>query len=386
MPNKDRLAIAAAPVTIFFIANLQIKPGSNGHKLRFGFSPNNGLEMNSFLWRDYRQPTSSIFGDSYGQIVYLCRQSGKFFALADKRYQDPIIVLGGGLFASLTAIAINQSNKHAPVYLIDEGRILDQEVITPVFESDVPLELKPFLEPMIVKAWERCFVSQLENVAVYNDRVFLIAPQQIIAELFGGGPTTKIFECAHVSRVTPKSVTLQNGKKLAAGIVLDLREHDCPQINQPQTYNVIESDYVLDVPHGLEHPVMYDTSISRSQNGDRFSQYIPLGDCFLRVVTLAIGRIVAAKPETDLSGPGVGIASVSRRSGTFALTSPQKNSNQTGSSLGDLELHCSMRLIEAASLAIGLADDVAKGRFSPTRYCSGRFGEPKSMATTVLPN
>jgi hypothetical protein len=304
--------------------------------------------------------------------------------MVERQHREPIVFLGGGLFAGLAALAIAQRNLDTPVCLIDETRVLADEVITPVYESAIPVALKSFLEPLIVKKWNNYYTSRIDDIEFHNGQVLLVAPQQILAELYLNVPTTKIYEHAQISRVTPKSVSLRTGEEIPAGLIIDLRDQYDTKMPRPGLCNAVESDYLLDASHGLEHPVMIDTSISRSQTDCQFSQYIPLDERFLRVITLTTSGIVAAQNEQNVAPGNANVISVSRRTSTFVLTASPRGELQPFPDLGDLGLHRCMLLIEAARLAIELADDIAKGNIDPTRYAANVIGEPATTDGSIL--
>ncbi|TRD11286.1 hypothetical protein FGU71_05105 [Erythrobacter insulae] len=202
-----------------------------------------------------------------------------------------IAVLGGGLYASLTALALAHCRPDHRIYLVTDTTPLERDVISPVLRSSLNHSAQELLEPFIVSKWPGYFISRNGEPQFHEGEVLLLAKEQIQAEIAIQSPRLEVVHSSKKLEIQPNLVELPTGRALAVDHIIDLREELADPENGMAFNKVLQTDYVFDAPHGLPHPVMYLASPEAEASNEKYSQLIPFSETHLRVVTIARGQI-----------------------------------------------------------------------------------------------
>jgi lycopene beta-cyclase len=146
------------------------------------------------------------------------------------RSQAPIVIVGGGLAGSLTALSLQEKRPDLPILLIEAGERFGGNHTWSFFDDDIPPGASELVSALAPTRWPRHRVSfpsfERELSFGYNSvsssALDMLVRNRLAPESFRLG--TKVRVIAH------DGVTLRSGEQIAAHAVIDARgpERDMP--------------------------------------------------------------------------------------------------------------------------------------------------------------
>lgn len=137
--------------------------------------------------------------------------------------QAPIVIVGGGLAGSLTALALHERRPDLPIVLLEAGECFGGNHTWSFFDSDVPQGSTALVSALSPVCWPRHrvkFQNRERELPLRYNAVSSVALDALVRHRLPPG-------CwrlgAPVSRIEPEGVTLQSGEWIAARAVLDAR-------------------------------------------------------------------------------------------------------------------------------------------------------------------
>jgi len=184
-----------------------------------------------------------------------------------------LLILGGGLAGGLIALALAEKRPELDVRIIEAGAVIGGNHIWSFFDSDVAAEERWLVEPLIAHHWDSHEVRFPAYTRVIDDGYNSIESELLDARVRALLPPERIIQ-AEVASASPTSVTLADGRSLAARYVIDARG--------PGDLTTLELGYqkfvgqLLDVPagHGLTRPIIMDATVDQA-DGYRFVYCLP---------------------------------------------------------------------------------------------------------------
>lgn len=181
-------------------------------------------------------------------------------------------IVGGGLHGCLVALALARWRPEARVVMIEAQDRFGGGAVAPFRLEGVSPAMARVIDPLIVAEWPRYYVETGDAAVSVSDRLAMIDPAQLHAEL-----------CAHLRpadcwRNTPaeprgdRSVMTSRGA-VEAGLVLDLRP---PSYGAGPAILATTIAYRSPEPLALEVPILFDRDLA-GRTGAAVWQHFPIG-------------------------------------------------------------------------------------------------------------
>jgi lycopene beta-cyclase len=184
-----------------------------------------------------------------------------------------LVIAGGGLAGSLTALAMARLRPELPILLVEGGAAFGGNHIWSFFDSDVAAEDRWLVEPMIAARWEGYdvrFPGRERTLPTgYNSCRSSLLDRAVRAAL----RPDRYRLGARIAAVQPDGVTLEDGTFLA-GIAIDARGPDRMDALDLGWQKFVGLECRLAAPHGLERPIVMDANVDQEE-GYRFVYCLP---------------------------------------------------------------------------------------------------------------
>lgn len=187
-----------------------------------------------------------------------------------------IAILGGGLAGGLLALALRAKRPALRVLLIEQGAHFGGNHIWSFFDSDIAPEHRALVEPLIAHSWQGYDVHfpahSRELGGTYNS----ITSEQFDTILHDTLPADACLTGCSVRSATPTHVTLDDGRTIAAGGVIDTRGTGNTGTLNCGWQKFMGQHLHLAAPHVLERPIVMDARVPQI-DGYRFVYCLPFG-------------------------------------------------------------------------------------------------------------
>lgn len=205
-----------------------------------------------------------------------------------------IAIAGGGLSGSLLAWRMKERHPDLSIALIEKGDRLGGNHTWSFHETDVSPQILDWLQPMIAYRWP----GQEVRFPAYRRRLetaYCTVPSQNLVSYL----QPKIGQSVHtglaVKALSSDCVTLEDGRHLSAGAVIDARgqgDYDDLIIGFQKFHGV---EYRFQQPHGLTAPIIMDATVDQI-DGYRFVYVLP----FTEDTALVEDTYYADGPSLDI--------------------------------------------------------------------------------------
>ena len=191
-----------------------------------------------------------------------------------------IAIAGGGLSGALIALALRARRPDVSVALVEGGPVIGGHHLWSFFASDIADADRELVEPLIAARWDAGY-----DVAFPEYRRTLPTPYRSIASenlartVAAAMPCDAVLTDAPVGLLDAAGITLQDGRRIAAGAVIDARGMGPEQLPALQGgwQKFAGQMLELDAPHGVTRPVVMDASVAQ-HDGYRFVYVLPFGE------------------------------------------------------------------------------------------------------------
>jgi len=190
-----------------------------------------------------------------------------------KRKLD-VVIVGGGLAGGLTALRFSIAQPDLKILLIERGKKIGSDRTWDFHDSDLPIESKSWLQPLISASWPEHQVMFPKFSKTFNSAYHAIRPadfHSFLRDRLGG----RLRLNTEAETLTESTVQLKGGDTIHASLVLDARGLEGLP---PDTLNgfrkFIGYDVVLEQPHGLKGPILTDATCPQL-DGYRFFSLLP---------------------------------------------------------------------------------------------------------------
>lgn len=185
----------------------------------------------------------------------------------------PLVIVGGGLAGGLAALALAERRPELPVAIIEAGEAIGGNHLWSFFDSDVAPTDRWLVEPLIVRRWPAYDVQFPGYSRTFDEGYQSIESERLDAAVRAALPADAIVRAA-AAKVEQRSVTLTDGRTIAARRVIDMRgAGDLSKIGCGWQKFVGQS-FRLDRPHGIDRPVIMDATVEQL-DGYRFVYLLP---------------------------------------------------------------------------------------------------------------
>ncbi|WP_156840436.1 lycopene beta-cyclase CrtY [Novosphingobium aquimarinum] len=188
-----------------------------------------------------------------------------------------IAILGGGLSGGLMALALAARRPELNVVVIERGERLGGAHVWSFFASDVADEDRALVDPFVVKAWDGydiLFPGRARRLTTpYRSTTSTALDRAVRAAL----PDGAIHCGVEVTAASATSVTLDDGRTIKAGAVIDARGPRALPHMIGGWQKFAGRLLRLSAPHGLVRPVVMDATVPQI-DGYRFVYCLPFSD------------------------------------------------------------------------------------------------------------
>lgn len=196
-----------------------------------------------------------------------------------------IAIAGGGLSGALIALALRMRRPDVSVALIEGGAAIGGHHLWSFFASDIADADRELVDPIIAARWDGGYdVVFPEYRRTLPTPYRSIASEDLAAAVAAAMPRDAVLTNAPVSSLDACGITLNGGRRIDAGAVIDARGIGAEQLPSLQGgwQKFAGQMLELDAPHGLTRPIVMDASV-RQHDGYRFVYVLPFGETSLFV-------------------------------------------------------------------------------------------------------
>lgn len=191
---------------------------------------------------------------------------------------DDYLLVGGGLQNALVTLALLERRPETRLTLIERAPRLGGNHTWCFHAGDVPAEARSWLEPLVVRRWP-CHEVRFTRYRRRLHREYCALTSERLHEVV----SDRIQRSAHARIVTgavrstaPGSVTLEDGRRRRAGLVIDARGPLSTAGAAPRAYQkFLGLELQLAGPSAPEVPVLMDATVEQL-DGFRFFYVLPL--------------------------------------------------------------------------------------------------------------
>lgn len=188
-----------------------------------------------------------------------------------------IAILGGGLSGALIALAMAMRRPDLRVTVIERGETLGGHHVWSFFASDLPEGGAALVEPLIAARWQGYDVRFPGLSRRLSTPYRSVTSARLDAAVRAALPADAVLTGAQVVAATPVSVTLADGRTIAAGGVIDARGMQAMPHMAGGWQKFLGRTLRLAAPHGLTRPVVMDAAVEQV-DGYRFVYCLPFSE------------------------------------------------------------------------------------------------------------
>ncbi|MEW6762232.1 MAG: lycopene beta-cyclase CrtY [Pseudomonadota bacterium] len=185
-----------------------------------------------------------------------------------------LILAGGGLANGLIAWRLRQRRPELRVLLVESGEHIGGNHTWSFHDSDLTSEEWTWIAPLVSQRWPGYQVAfpQLERTL---DGGYASIASEDFARIVAADLGLRLRTGAHITGLSPTTVTLASGEVLTSRAVIDGRGMRATRHMSLGYQTFLGQELVLAAPHGLQAPVIMDAGVEQ-QGGYRFVYLLPL--------------------------------------------------------------------------------------------------------------
>lgn len=185
-----------------------------------------------------------------------------------------LILVGGGLANGLLALRLAQRRPDMSVAIVEATATIGRDHIWSSFEHDVSPEQRAWTEPLVAHRWDHYDVRFPGGRRSFDAGYRTVSSDRLATAVHAALPADRILRGVPVVALDAASVTLGDGRVLAAGAVIDGRglDRDHPLDLRWQKFVGLECE--LEADHGLAGPIVMDATVAQN-DGYRFVYTLP---------------------------------------------------------------------------------------------------------------
>jgi lycopene beta-cyclase len=184
-----------------------------------------------------------------------------------------VAILGGGLSGCLIALALAQKRPMLDVRIVEASAQLGGNHIWSFFEGDIAAEHRWLVEPLICHRWAGYDVIFPKYKRTLESAYFAIESERLDAVVREKLPEDHIL-CGTVKATEKGLVLLEDGRKIAAGTVIDARGPGDLSTLTLGWQKFVGISLHITGGHGLSRPVVMDATVAQ-EDGYRFFYCLP---------------------------------------------------------------------------------------------------------------
>ena len=209
--------------------------------------------------------------------------------------RDGLLIAGGGIAGCLAALAMARFRPEVPLLIVEEGEQFGGDDYQLLIDAEVDAGARPLLAPIVRHHWSGYYVAfpdmsrklRIPLSGFAGNAIHRIMIEALRADQYRLG--TKVVA------VRENALVLDGGETIRADGALDARGIANQSMLDLAWLVRVERAYRTPAPHGLDRPVLVDTSADGT-NGLGFVQALPLSPdrLLLAEILMSEGSLPAA--------------------------------------------------------------------------------------------
>ena len=193
-----------------------------------------------------------------------------------------LVIVGGGFWASITALYISKLEPGREILLLGEDRSFGGNTILPVCAAGLQPGHRRILDPLIVKEWKRFSFSCDASSGWVDGRLCLLAAEQLHLEIVEQLRGHQYRLNTAIRELSSTCVILRSGEVIEGTEIIDMRTKPRSSGNSEMPLQLITRDYQIDEVHDLSGP---DFQVRTDSSGGirDFTLTLPLAPNMVRV-------------------------------------------------------------------------------------------------------
>lgn len=192
--------------------------------------------------------------------------------MPDNRHD--VIILGGGLAGGLAALALRAEQPELGIALVESGEKIGGNHLWSLFDSDIDPANRALVEPLIAHRWPGYDVAFPAHRRRIEQSYSTIESERLDTAVRAALPKGAIIRSRAID-ATPDRVTLDDGRSLVGGVVIDARGLTAAPAHLACGWQKFVGQMLtVDGGHGLDLPVVMDATVDQAE-GYRFVYCLP---------------------------------------------------------------------------------------------------------------
>ncbi|MEA3038559.1 MAG: lycopene beta-cyclase [Sphingomonadales bacterium] len=207
-----------------------------------------------------------------------------------------LLIAGGGLSASLAALAMARLRPEVPMLLVGEGARFGGERPLVLLDAALDEEGREFIEPLLAASWDGFYVAMPGRSRRVKLRCHALSPEKVDAALTEALPAERRWTERRIVAVRDSSLLLHGGETVAGTGAIDARiwAHQTT-LDLAWRHSTIRT-YDFGAPHRVDLPVLLDTTLAQGA-GCAFFACLPLSETRLAVEHVRYASAAEADPR-----------------------------------------------------------------------------------------
>ncbi|HYD50956.1 MAG TPA: lycopene beta-cyclase CrtY [Terriglobales bacterium] len=189
-------------------------------------------------------------------------------------------LVGAGLQNGLIALGTLHRDPSCRIAMIDAGSSIGGNHTWCAHPQDVPAAAKPWVEPLFAHRWPSYQVRFPDFQRTVDSEYAAITSTRFAAQVEAAlqrSPQSMLLLRQKVTQLEPHAVTLEDGRRLTAALVVDARgPHVAEAERQAGFQKFVGLELELEQPHRLVAPILMDAEVEQ-RDGYRFFYTLPFG-------------------------------------------------------------------------------------------------------------
>jgi lycopene beta-cyclase len=186
-----------------------------------------------------------------------------------------LAVVGGGLAGGLIALSMRARRPDLRIVLIEDAPHAGGNHIWSCFSGDVAPTDRWLIDPLIVHGWPGHEVRFPDHARTLPNPYASLTSERLDTVLRQAMPASDLIFGQAARHLTPQSVTLADGRTIAANAVIDARGPGDMSALDLGYQKFVGLGWACATPHGLSHPIIMDATVDQS-DGYRFVYTLPV--------------------------------------------------------------------------------------------------------------
>ncbi|MDT9599685.1 lycopene beta-cyclase CrtY [Sphingosinicella rhizophila] len=200
-----------------------------------------------------------------------------------------VLIAGGGIAASLAALAMARLRPEVPLLLVGEDNAFGGNASWTFFHDELTKDELRLVEPWISHSWHGYYVAFPGTSRKLKAECSVIRPSDLDKLVRDALGPDRFRLKARIVATREDSLILHGGEKITAEGAIDARAATNLNLLDLGWRNAMTREFVFASPHRVDRPVLMDSTLSEGASC-RFTSCVPLGEKALLVEDVHYSR------------------------------------------------------------------------------------------------